>query len=159
MAKRTTVCCLILPLLFSVFLVACNEHGSDSGTSPSTDPEIPGGPGEAYIGFTYVPPVGSFENLEGEVLHVSPSDYRVAVYIYVNGWWTKPTFSQPLTSIRSNGNWSTDITTGGDDEQATRIAAYLLPEGYSPPLLSGGASLPAELDQNAAAKVEASRNP
>ena len=51
MAKQI-VCRLIFLFLFSVFLVACNEHGSDSGTSPSTDPEIPGEPGEAYIGFT-----------------------------------------------------------------------------------------------------------
>ncbi len=156
---RRTVWNLLLLLIFSISLVACDTSSNDTGTSPSDDPEIPGGPGEPYIGFTHVPPIGSFENLEGEVLHVYPSDHRVAVYIYVSGWWTKPTFTDPLTTIQNNGSWTTDITTGGNDEQATRVAAYLVTEDYSPPLMSGGATLPAELDQNAVAKVEANRSP
>lgn len=116
-------------------------------------------PGEPKIEFTYVPPYGSFENLRGKVTGVKPDEFRVAVYIYVGGWWTKPYWTLPLTTIRSDGTWTCDITTGGSDQYATRIAAFLVPAGYDPPLMSGGSSLPAELDDHAVAKVEAERSP
>jgi exo-beta-1,3-glucanase (GH17 family) len=121
---------------------------------------IPGGPGNSTIEFTYVPPYGSFENLRGQVWHVRPGDYKVAVYIDVGGgWWTKPYFSSPLTSIWPDGSWTCDITTGGVDQSATAIVAYLIPNGYSPPLMSGGSTLPAELELNSVAKVETTRAP
>jgi exo-beta-1,3-glucanase (GH17 family) len=119
---------------------------------------LPGGPGEPVIEFTHVPAFGSFDDLEGQALHVEPAEYRVAVYIYVGGWWTKPTFARPLTPIQIDGSWITDITTGGVDQNATRIAAFLLPEGYNPPRMSGGSTLPAELAETAVASVEVSRS-
>jgi exo-beta-1,3-glucanase (GH17 family) len=124
----------------------------------SSDPEDEddGNPG---IEFTYVPPYGSFDNLKGLVTDAAPGDFEVAVYIYVSGWWTKPYWSSPLTSIRSDGSWICDITTGGIDQKATKIAAYLLPAGYNPPLMYGNVSLPTELDSNAVAKVEVKRTP
>ncbi|HSB68745.1 MAG TPA: glycosyl hydrolase family 17 protein [Candidatus Methylomirabilis sp.] len=122
--------------------------------------EVVGGPGIASISFTRVPPYGGSENLGGEVRHVRPADHRVAVYIKVGGrWWTKPTFAEPLTRIRPDGTWMCDITTGGIDEQATMIAAYLVPVGYSPPTMAGGVTLPAELAGRALAKVEITRAP
>ena len=81
----------------------------------------------------------------------------MAVYIYVYGWWTKPYFAWPLTTIYSDGTWTTDITTGGADQQATQIAAFLLPNGYTPPAMSGGQALPAELYTQAADYVIADR--
>jgi hypothetical protein len=87
---------------------------------------IPVGPGNPAIEFTYVPPYGSFENLKGQIWHVKPSDYKVAVYIYVSGWWSKPYFSSDLTTIQNDGGWTCDITTGGVDQNATKIAGYLV---------------------------------
>ncbi len=133
-----------------------NKTISDNWSGSS----IPGGPGNASIEFTYVPPYGSFENLKGQVWHVKPVDYKAAVYIMVgSGWWTKPYFSTPLTVINPDGTWTCDITTGGSDQYATAIIAYLVPNGYSPPLMSGGSTLPAELEQNSVAKIEATRSP
>jgi hypothetical protein len=43
------------------------------------------------------------------------------------------------------------------DQNATEIAAYLVPNGYSPPLMSGGATLPADLEQNAVTRVMVDR--
>jgi len=118
---------------------------------------IPGGPGIPTLRFTYVPPYGSSDNLEGEELHVDPTTYKVVVYINVAGtWWVKPTFAQPLTPIQHDGSWITDITTGGVDETATQIAAFLVPDGYNPPLTPTG-TLPAELLQNSVAHVQVSR--
>ncbi|HDH99419.1 MAG: hypothetical protein DRQ14_06755 [Candidatus Latescibacterota bacterium] len=120
--------------------------------------EVPGGPGEPAILFTYVPPYGSFEDLRGQVLHVRPEDYMVAVYICVDGlWWSKPYLTEPLTPIREDGSWICDITTGGHDQDATRIVAYLVPKGYAPPPMSGGPTLPPELEDASAAKVEVTR--
>lgn len=120
-----------------------------------------GGPGTPRIEFTYVPPfvdAPPFENLEGQVWHVQPADYKLVTYINVGGlWWIKPYLDRPLTSLQVDGSWSCDITTGGSDNRATRIATYLIPNGYNPPLLTGAATLPAELDLNSAAKSEVAR--
>lgn len=124
-----------------------------SGTS------IPGGQGSPSIEFTSVPPYGSFDNPQGQVWHVAPADYKVAVYIYLPGWWTKPTFETPSTNILSDGSWTCDITTGGNDQNATKIAAYLISNNCTPPLMSGDSTLPAELDTNSAAKAEITRSP
>jgi exo-beta-1,3-glucanase (GH17 family) len=122
------------------------------------DSVVVGGSGTPTISFTYVPPVGSFDNLQGSVLHVNPSDYRVVVYIKVSGaWWIKPYSASPQTTINIDGTWTCDITTGGIDEQATTIAAYLTTKTYSPPLLAGSGSLPTELDSNSVAKISVIR--
>jgi len=56
--------------------------------------------------------------------------------------------------IRADGSWICDTPTGGIDNTDNKIAAFLFPNWYDPPLLSGEASLPAELDQTVVAKVE-----
>src|SRR6266404_2810886 len=61
------------------------------------------------------PPFGSNSNLFGRVLNVNRADFRVAVYIYVGGWYNKPSFGSPLTDIQTNGDWTCDITTAGND--------------------------------------------
>ena len=113
------------------------------------------------IEFTYVPPYGSTEDLEGRVRNVDSADYRVAVYIFIGGagWWTKPTFAQPLTPIRSDSTWTCDITTGGSDIYATKIHAFLLPDGVDAPRAEGEAELPASLDTISVADVYTIRTP
>jgi len=78
------------------------------------------------------------------------SDYKIAVYIYVSGWWTKPTFANPITEMNPDGTWWCNIVTGGLDDQATRIAAFLIPSDYRPPRMEGHADLPSDLYQRAA---------
>ena len=109
------------------------------------------------IAFDYVPPYGSDDNLRGHVTCVTPTDYKVAVYIKVSGWWTKPYYASPLTPIESDGSWITDITTGGSDPLATEIAAFLVPNGYTPPQMSGGATLPEELYTQSVAYTSVTR--
>ena len=122
--------------------------------------ELVDGPGQPTIEFSDVPPYGSSADLKGRVRHVRPSDIVVAVYIKVgNGWWAKPYYATPTTPIWPDGTWTCDITTGGIDETATQIVAYLIPKSYTPPQMSGWSSLPAELDANALARIEATRAP
>ena len=138
-------------------LKPCMQAVFDGQMGVNSDPgsESPDAP---LIEFTDVPSLGGFENLGGRVQHVNPADYKVAVYIYVSGgWWTKPYWDRPLTSIQEDGAWICDITTGGIDQHATKIAAFLIPKGYNPPLMGGEAGLPAVLAQNAVAKVEVNR--
>ena len=117
--------------------------------------QIIGGPGNPAISFTYVPPYGSFDNLRGQVTHVKPSDCRVVIYIQVAGnWWIKPYSLSPLTIIEPDGSWVCDITTGGIDETATQIVAYLISATYSPPTQPS-----LDLEQNALAKTQISRSP
>lgn len=115
-----------------------------------------------YIEFTYVPPFGSFQDLQGRANCVTPANYKVVVYIYVfNGWWNKPYWDHPLTPIQANGSFTTDITTdsnGGTDACAVKIVAFLIPNSYSPPTRQGEADLPPELYTNAVAYTTANRN-
>lgn len=111
------------------------------------------------IEFTYVPPYGSFDNLQGKVTDVNPAEYKVAVYIYVSGWYTKPYYNSPLTPINSDGSWTCDITTGGYDQYATSVKAYLVPNGYNPPQMSGQRTFSDELKDNSVASIEKPKRP
>lgn len=163
--KRTT---LIFTLLIAHFLVACTSpmltptqtplpsltaiptSASDLPTLSCTSPQLM---------FVHVPAYSSFDDLQGKVTCVDLASYKVAVYIFVSGWWTKPLWDTPAVSIQSDGSWSADITTGGVDQQATKIAAFLVPSDFSPPLLRGEQVLPAELYANALAYVTVDREP
>jgi hypothetical protein len=113
------------------------------------------------VEFTFVPNYGSSEDLKGRIHNVDPNDFKIAVYIFVegSGWWTKPTFAEALTPIGPDSTWTTDITTGGNDAYATKIHASLLPNGIEPPLSNGLAILPASLDSLSIADVDTTRNP
>ena len=91
------------------------------------------------IEITRVPVYGAEGNAYGIVTGMKPSDYPnygVAVIHKINNWWTKPYVTSPMTLINSDGTWSADITTGGVDEIGTQVNAYLVPIGFSIPILS-----------------------
>jgi hypothetical protein len=81
------------------------------------------------------------------------------VFIYVPGygWVTKPTCAQPLTLIQPDGSWSADITTGGSDPLATRIAALLVSTNYSQPCVLGANVLPTNVFAQASASAVINR--
>jgi exo-beta-1,3-glucanase (GH17 family) len=106
-------------------------------SAPCAEPV--GGRATPAVQFTSVPPLGSSDNLVGNVSHIVPADNYVAVFIHVEGgWWTKPYWSSPETLIACDGSWTTDITTGGDDPQADQIIAFVLPASFQVPLAYGG---------------------
>lgn len=113
--------------------------------------------GTPEIAFDNVPAKGSYGNLTGSTENVLPEEHGVAVYIYVGGWWNKPLNSNPVTPIGSDGTWTCDIATVGSDLLATKIAAFLIPEDYDPPILNGAALFPAGLESTALASVQVSR--
>ena len=92
--------------------------------------------------FTYVPPYGSYHNVRGKVVNMDPSEFKICTFIKVGStWWMKPYWSRPLTTIGSDGNWSVDYTTGGIDQNASKINCYLVspdfvPVKHSPPSLT-----------------------
>ena len=100
------------------------------------------------------------QDLIGQIWHVEPTDYKIAVYIRVGtGWWTKPYLASPLTNIECDGIWTCNITTGGSDALANTIKAFIVPVGYNPPLASGLTTLPAAIYENSIASVEVTRSP
>lgn len=109
--------------------------------------------------FTSSPAYGSTAELRGEVDGLAPDAYSIYVCIYVYGWWTKPTWDEPATAIQPDGTWTCDITTGGADETATRIAAYVVPKGLTPPLMTGEAAMAPAYAHMAVASVEVTRPP
>jgi hypothetical protein len=98
------------------------------------------------IAITSVPALGYNGRASGTVVGVDFAEYSVAVYILVyGGWWIKPYANQPRTTLNADGTWSASITTGGYDQLATRIVAYLVPKNFSIPILLGASALPASL--------------
>ncbi len=116
-------------------------------------------PAEPAIVLTNLPLYGSTGDLGGVVLNASPTACSVAVFIDVPGygWVTKPSCSQPLTPIQPDGSWTTDITTGGSDQLATRIAALLVSTNYSEPCVLGSNSLPTSVFAQAIAGAVVTR--
>jgi hypothetical protein len=115
------------------------------------------------IEFTYVPPYGSFDNLQGRVYGVNPSSFRVAVFINVSEvWWSKPSCSgayTTLTTIQADGTWVADITTGGVDQNATQIAAHVVPASANVACVLGAGCLPDSILQQSIANSIATRVP
>ncbi len=107
------------------------------------------------IEITNVPPFGSFANLGGRVLDASPVTNRVAVFIYVPGagWYSKPYCDPQLTVIQPDSSWTADITTGGSDQNATRITALLVSSNYNQPCVQGLAALPENVTTQAIASA------
>jgi glucan 1,3-beta-glucosidase len=97
-----------------------------------------------------IPPIGNTtDDLKGKVNFINPCNYQIASYIRVgNGWWTKPTFTQPAVPIMCNGKWSLDFTTGGNDHLASAMYLFVIPNNYIPPTCNGAASVPAEIFNN-----------
>lgn len=108
------------------------------------------------IEITSTPTYGSAENLHGRTSNVDPAAYHVAAYLFLEGlgWYVKPTFAAPCTSIAPNGDFEVDVTTGGVDNMAHRYAVFLVPIGDACPLVSGAAFLPDELLGRASDLVE-----
>ena len=123
MKNITNVSIVLLTILAFCCLDGCGGGGgNDSGI-----------PGPNGIVFTSVPRIGTWgEPLKGKVSNdVSPSKAKIIVFIKVGStWWVKPFYSTPFTTIGSNHTWSCYITTGGIDEQATEIRAYLVSSDY-----------------------------
>jgi hypothetical protein len=109
----------------------------------------PVGPAAAAPGLTltYVPAYGSLESLRGQASDVTPSAYRVAVYIQIPpyGWWNKPNATARVTTLKADGTWECDITTVAFDEYATRVIAFLVPAPYAPPVAESHQCLAEEL--------------
>lgn len=100
-----------------------------------------GGAGQPSIQFTHVPVKGSTSDLvvTGLAQHVTPADYAVAVYIKVNGFWVnKPFGDAPAVAVLRDGSWRCVYVTGGNDQDATDIVAYLIPVQTRPPVLMYG---------------------
>jgi hypothetical protein len=140
----TTECCEMVPrICFGDF--QCDKIVDHSDLSA-----FAGGFGlnhcSSPIRLTHVPqyPNLNGENLQGLVSGVDPQDHYIAVYIRVEDvWWLKPYLDYPRTNIRSDGTWSCNITTGGNDAYATEIAVYLLHKNCTPGICLPCYSLPA----------------
>ena len=146
-------------ILSIISILICQTSWSSNAGSPSPNKPLALA-ATPSIEFTFIPPYGSSENLRGRIHNVD-LNHQVAVYIFVegSGWWTKPTFAQPLTPIRSDSTWTCDITTGGNDAYATRIHAFLLPNGVNPPQAGGLTDLPASLFTISVVTVSTMRSP
>jgi uncharacterized protein (TIGR03437 family) len=113
---------------------------------------------------TSIPDYGSTSAtiLRGRVTNIGPDkygDYKLAVMVAIEGlgYYSKP-FCNPLfTAINSDGAWSANIVTGGVDELATTIVAYLMRAGFQTTCVLGGSDL-SSFDREAVAKVVINRD-
>jgi hypothetical protein len=138
---------IVIIAAFSISIFCC---GRDSSTSNGNIPKI-------YI--IDVPPYGESSNLKGNVQGANPYEYKVAVYIFIegSGWFTKPSLKHPLISVNRDLTWLANITTGDNDIYATRIVAFLFPANVDPPLVNGDPCLPASVLSISVASVYCDR--
>jgi hypothetical protein len=141
MKKYNLYISIVLLLLFIFFFINSTNNIATAGTLNNTEvtnlvPEIE---------FTHIPSYGSDTAtfLSGKVHNAVIQNYGIAVYILVQGggWWTKPSFANPITSINSDSIFCCNIVTGGCDKYATEICAFLIPSGILPPQAAGSECL------------------
>jgi len=99
--KHVTKLFLATVMLFSLQLNFGHFFATNAHAAMSNEPPVDGSVINLClpsIAFTSKPPYGSLveKTQYGRVDCVNPADYKVAVYIYVTGWWTKPTWDHPL---------------------------------------------------------------
>jgi len=104
-------------------------------------------------------PGQSTSNLAGRVLGPNPGDYRIATLTYssITGWNTISNSSTALTPVQPDGSWATDITAGGSDTDASRIAALLVSSNFSHPSVRGAPTLTTNLLSQALATAIVTR--
>lgn len=97
---------------------------------------LPAAPGWAEPGMriTYLPPMGQCGTALGTTSGVAPADYYVAALIYIpgSGWWSKPFCEPRVVPVQPNNEWSAKICTGGIDNTAAIVEAYLIPKSSYP---------------------------
>lgn len=130
----------------SVILLIITLSLTLSGTSALAEPQLK---------ITQAPVFGQWWSyMHGTVTGVSEGDYWVAALLYVPGlgWYSKPYADdygnyQRVIFINS-GAWVTQMQTGGIDNLATIVAAYLIPKASYPacyPFTSGAQCVPESL--------------
>ena len=123
---------------FPIYVISVLATGAILSGCGAGGGSIPQDGGPPRVVLTSVPQLGSFAHLKGQVYNVKANTCKIACWIYVaNSWWPKPYYAQLWTPIRADGSFETDVTTGGIDEQATELRAYLETNDYS-----DGLSLP-----------------
>lgn len=112
----------------------------------------------ASINITKVPECGTQQDVAGNVTGVTSYEAAVCVYVQVDGkWWgAKPQFGNTVP-VASDGSWTCDITSGGNDVYSTKISAFLVAQGFIPPDVKGEDTLPQSLTASALACVTKER--
>ena len=146
--------------VYNASFSALDDMGNLGQTPPVPITVAAPGPSDPSIQLTSVPPFGSSSVLSGRVTNVSPQIYQIAILIFIEGlgWYSKPYCSPLYTTINPDGTWSASVTTGGVDNTATQIVAYLVSSGTSSyTCVAAGGGLPASLESVAVAKVLSTR--
>lgn len=136
-------CMIFLSMIVSCGIDVANGNiGSSSAASPS-------------ISFTYIPVYLSAGDITGMVSNADPAKYKVALYLYTTAWYNKPSWTERLIDIQSNGSWVFSNSGIIYDTQATKFKAFLVTNGTVPPKMGEFVeqTFPADFESNAAAKT------
>jgi len=136
MGLRSIVKKLAFPALAATLAfssISCKSPTENSNGLADSQVELRESDSNARIRFSFVPEKGSYANVEGMTWGVDSESYKVSLYLEVNGtYWMKPYWADPLTDIKDDGCWKTPYATGGIDQTAEKIFAFLVTEDYVP---------------------------
>jgi hypothetical protein len=95
-----------------------------------------------------LPAYGAAGELKGVASGVNAPDYQVATYFHEEGtgWWTDPVDAIRVVPLNADGTFSVPILSGARDTRATIFATALVPKGTTPPPVSAGGRIPANLN-------------
>ncbi len=120
------------------------------------------------IAIDHTPRCGTTNDLlRGHTQFIDATKYRVVAYVRVpySGpggrllWWGAKPYYGVATAIAGDGKFSVDVDTGGNDEDATEIAVFVVAASFRPPNTVGGAALPTELTAASLVEVRVPRCP
>ena len=127
---------LALSSLIAIALCFCTPISGRAQITPTS----------GQISFTTIPAYGDTSTpLQGKISGFSsPTNYAIAPLIFVEGlgWYSKPTCAETTVPVQSDGTWSAAIVTGGVDQTAIRIAAFLVPAATIVACTTGTPGLP-----------------
>ncbi len=94
------------------FRLAAQTQSSPEIKIVEVPSSAPGGPDEMFP-------------ISGTVVNAQPKEYRVCIYVFAGGtWFVQPFDYDPLTVIKTDGKWETEIHGG------SIYAALLVRPGY-----------------------------
>jgi len=147
----------VVVIVVTLLLLGCNSAKAPADAADTIDSTTT----PSAIEVTHWPAEGDTSSVLGKIHGYNPANYKIAAFLYVDGWYNKPDWETPTIPIAADSSFFAHLCTAPDDTSATRIALFLIPINYSTPIVgdtSNAFELPAALYTNAVDSIILDRN-
>ena len=122
---------LFVVTLFAMFMAGCGGNSGGKWNLPTPDPVVGSDPAIRITSVVWTEDDNGFVVqvwANGQVYNVDRRLVKVCTWILVppDGWWPKPTFLMPFTSVDGSDQIRTQVVTGGHDWDVSAIQVELV---------------------------------